>query len=374
MAGNPANAVPRDENVAVTRRTEVLAIDPHHPEPDTIEHAAAVLRRGGLVAFPTETVYGLGADATSSAAVTSVFEAKGRPATDPLIVHLPAAPAGTPTGGPIGEQSGPMLEQVVRAWPAAAQRLALHFWPGPLTVIVPRADGVAPEVGAGLDTVAVRVPAHAAARALIAAAGRPVAAPSANRFGRVSPTTAAHVLEELDGRIDLVLDGGPTALGVESSVVDLVGPVPALLRPGGVTLEDLVEVLGEVRHEPRRVVDDTEAAAGPGQLLRHYSPSTPVVLVDGDAEVVDELLAGLAAAEIAAARIELSEAPDVAARALYAALRDGDTLGVQVLLAPVLAPDGLGRAVNDRLFRAAHGRVVDDAGVDTVARLAALTA
>ena len=360
------DAVLRGENVAVTRRTDVLAIDPHHPDPDTIEHAAAVLRRGGLVAFPTETVYGLGADACSSAAVASVFEAKGRPSTDPLIVHLSAAPT--------DDQAGSMLGQVVRSWPATAQRLALHFWPGPLTLIVPRADGVAPEVGAGLDTVAVRVPAHAAARALIAAAGRPIAAPSANRFGRVSPTTAAHVLEELDGRIDLVLDGGPTALGVESSVVDLVGDVPALLRPGGVPLEDLVEVLGEVRHEPRQVVDDTDAAAGPGQLLRHYSPSTPVVLVDGDARVVDELLAGLAAAEVAAARIELSDDPEAAARALYAALRDGDTLGVQVLLAPVLAPDGLGRAVNDRLFRAAHGRVVDDADADSVARLAALTA
>ena len=359
------DAALRDENVAVTRRTDVVAIDPHHPDPDTIEHAAAVLRSGGLVAFPTETVYGLGADACSSAAVTSVFEAKGRPATDPLIVHLPAAPT--------GDQSGSMLEQVVRTWPATARRLALHFWPGPLTLIVPRADGVAPEVGSGLDTVAVRVPAHAAARALIAAAGRPIAAPSANRFGRVSPTTAAHVLEELDGRIDLVLDGGPTTLGVESSVVDLVGSIPALLRPGGVTLEDLVEVLGEVRHEPRRVVDDAEAAAGPGQLLRHYSPSTPVVLVDGDDRVVDELLDGLAAAEVAAARIELSDDPEAAARALYAALRDGDTLGVQVLLAPVLAPEGLGRAVNDRLFRAAHGRVVDDAGADSAARLVALT-
>ncbi len=359
------DAVLRGENVAVTRRTDVLAIDPHHPDPDTIEHAAAVLRRGGLVAFPTETVYGLGADACSSAAVTSVFEAKGRPTTDPLIVHLAAAPT--------GELAASMLGQVVRSWPDTAQRLALHFWPGPLTLIVPRAGGVAPEVGAGLDTVAVRVPAHAAARALIAAAGRPIAAPSANRFGRVSPTTAAHVLEELDGRIDLVLDGGPTALGVESSVVDLVGDVPALLRPGGVTLEDLVEVLGEVRHEPRQVVGDTDAAAGPGQLLRHYSPSTPVVLVDGDTRVVDELLAGLAAAEVAAARIELSDDPEAAARALYTALRDGDTLGVQVLLAPVLAPDGLGRAVNDRLFRAAHGRVVDDAGADSVARLVALT-
>ncbi len=359
------DAVPRDENVGVTRRTAVVAVDPHHPDPDTIEHAAAVLRRGGLVAFPTETVYGLGADATSPAAVASVFEAKGRPATDPLIVHLPAPPS--------GDLPDAALAHVVRAWPKTARRLALHFWPGPLTLVVPRADGVAAEVGGGLDTVAVRVPAHAAARALIAATGRPIAAPSANRFGRVSPTTAEHVLEELDGRIDLVLDGGPTALGVESSVVDLVGPTPALLRPGGVTLEDLVAVLGEVRHEPRRVVADTEAAAGPGQLLRHYSPSTPVVLVDGDARVVDDLLAGLAAAGVAAARLELSDDADRAARALDASLRAGDALGVQLLVAPVLAPEGLGRAVHARLFRAAHGRVVDDAGADTVARLVALT-
>ncbi len=364
MAEDQTNAVRGDENVGVTRRTEVVAIDPHHPDPDTIEHAASILRAGGLVAFPTETVYGLGADACSGAAVRSVFEAKGRPATDPLIVHLGVAP--------IGGQPYPMLDRVVKDWPATAERLALHFWPGPLTLIVPRGDGVAVEVGAELDTVAVRVPAHAAARALIVAAGRPIAAPSANRFGRVSPTTAAHVLEELDGRIDLVLDGGPTALGVESSVVDLVGPVPALLRPGGVTLEDLVEVLGEVRHEPRRVVAEEEAASGPGQLLRHYSPSTPVVLVDGDRLVVDELLRGLQHAGVTTARVSLPDDAASAARALYSSLRAGDALGVQVLLAPVLAPDGLGRAVNDRLFRAAHGRVVDDAGVDTVARLAAL--
>ena len=365
MADDQAIAVPGDENVAVTRRTEVVTIDPHHPDPDTIEHAAAILRAGGLVAFPTETVYGLGADAESSAAVASVFEAKGRPATDPLIVHLPAATTAQPT---------PMLDRVVRVWPSTAEQLAHRFWPGPLTLIVPRAGGVAPEVGAELDTVAVRVPAHAAARALIAAADRPVAAPSANRFGRVSPTTAAHVLDELDGRIDLVLDGGPTALGVESSVVDLTGTVPALLRPGGVTLEDLVAVLGEVHHEPRRVLDDAEAASGPGQLLRHYSPSTPVVLVDGDAPVVEELLVGLRSAGLAAAPLDLPDDPELAARRLYAALRAADSLGVQVLLAPVLRPDGLGRAVNDRLFRAAHGRVVDDAGADSVARIADLIA
>ncbi|MDQ2677894.1 MAG: L-threonylcarbamoyladenylate synthase, partial [Actinomycetota bacterium] len=146
----------------MTRRTEVVTVDPHHPDSDTVEHAAAILRRGGLVAFPTETVYGLGADAGSSAAVTSVFEAKGRPATDPLIVHLSAAPTGPTTA---------MLDRVARVWSPTAERLAHHFWPGPLTLIVPRAGGVAPEVGAELDTVAVRVPAHTAARALIAAAG-----------------------------------------------------------------------------------------------------------------------------------------------------------------------------------------------------------
>ena len=351
--------MPRDENVAVTRRTEVVAIDPHHPDPAAIEHAATILRSGGLVAFPTETVYGLGADALSSAAVASVFEAKGRPATDPLIVHLPAA-------------GSPMLRQVVRSWPPMAGELARQFWPGPLTMIVPRGDAVPAEVSAQLDSVAVRVPAHAVARALITAADRPIAAPSANRFGRVSPTTAAHVIEELDGRIDLVLDGGPTTLGVESSVVDLTGAVPALLRPGGVTLEDLEGVLGEVRHESWQVVDDAEAALAPGQLLRHYAPSTPVVLVDADVAVVDELLAALTAAGVAAARVELSESADRAAAELYAALRTGDALGAQVLLAPVLHPDGLGRAVNDRLFRAAHGRVVADAGGDCVTRIVSL--
>lgn len=359
MAEDLANAVPRDENVAVTRRTEVLEIDPHHPDPGSIAHAATVLRSGGLVAFPTETVYGLGADALDATAVGSVFEAKGRPATDPLIVHVPDVDAA-------------MLQVVVAEWPAVADQLARRFWPGPLTLVVPRSDAVVPEVSAGLGTVAVRVPAHAVAQALIVAADRPIAAPSANRFGRVSPTTAAHVLEELDGRIDLVLDGGPTPLGVESSVVDVDAVPPRLLRPGGVTLEDLESVLGEVRHDARQALDETEAAHAPGQLLRHYSPRTPVVLVDGDARVVGELLTALGAVGVTAAALDLPEDTDEAARRLYSALRDGDSAGVRVLLAPVLRPDGLGRAVNDRLFRSAHGRVVVDPGPASVERIVEL--
>jgi L-threonylcarbamoyladenylate synthase len=237
---------------------------------------------------------------------------------------------------------------------------------------VARTDAVVPEVSAGRDTVAVRVPAHPVALELLAATGAPVAAPSANRFGRISPTTAAHVLDELDGRIDLVLDGGPTTLGIESTVLDLTGPVPQLLRPGGVTLEDLQEALGEVRHEERSSVDESAAAAAPGQFLRHYAPTTPLVLVDGGPEVCDRLVAALGEQGLRVARVVLPEDADGAARALYRELRAADGGGADLLVVSPLDPGGLGRGVNDRLFRAAHGRVVLDASDATVARLVSL--
>lgn len=355
--------MPGGENVGVTRRTEVVELDPEHPDPEVLEHAGSVLRSGGLVAFPTETVYGLGADAGSAEAVRSIFAAKGRPSTDPLIVHVDAA-------------DSPLLVDVVAEWPDRAAALARRFWPGPLTLVVTGSPGIPAEVGAGTGTIAVRVPAHAVARGLIAAAGRPVAAPSANRFGRVSPTTAAHVLDELDGRIDLVLDAGPTTMGVESSVLDLTVTPVALLRPGGITLEQLEDALGEVHHVPRRVLADGTASSAPGQLLRHYSPRTPVVMVDASGgvsgELMQQLLDALCSAGVVAAPVDLPGLPDQAARQLYAALRDADELGVVLLLAPIAADEGIGRAVNDRLFRAAHGRVVSDAEASTVARLLSL--
>lgn len=337
--------------------TEVLRVDHDRPGAAAIARAASVLRSGGLVAFPTETVYGLGAVAHDADAVRAIFAAKGRPATDPLIVHAHETAA---------------LRGVVATWPPDADALATRFWPGPLTLVLPRTEAVVPEVSAGRATVAVRVPAHPVARALLAATGTPVAAPSANRFGRISPTTAAHVLEELDGRVDLVLDGGPTTLGVESTVLDLSGSVPDLLRPGGVTLEDLSDVLGAVRHVERAAVPEEEVAAAPGQFLAHYAPTTPLVLVDGATSVAEALRDGLVARGVPAAVVELPASGEDAARTLYARLRSADAAGAALLLSCTVDPEGIGRAVNDRLFRAAHGRVVLDATDLTLGRLVSL--
>ena len=281
-------------NCAVSPTTEVLRVDHVAPSATAIRRAGAVLAAGGLVAFPTETVYGLGAVAHDAVAVRSIFAAKGRPATDPLIVH--------------GASTDDLLA-VVGEWPPVARTLAERFWPGPLTLVLPRTDAVVPEVSAGRASVAVRVPAHPVARALLVEAGAPVAAPSANRFGRISPTTAEHVLEELDGRIDMVLDGGPTTLGIESTVLDLTGPVPELLRPGGVTLEDLRDVVGEVRHSDRAAAPESEAAIAPGQFLRHYAALTPLVMVDGGPQLVTELVSSLRDRGHHVAAVELSRTP-----------------------------------------------------------------
>lgn len=337
--------------------TEVLRVAHAEPDAATVEVAASALRAGRLVAFPTETVYGLGARADDPAAVRSVFEAKGRPSTDPLIVHGPSAEA---------------VQRLVAHWPDAAQLLAERFWPGPLTLVLGRTGAVVPEVSGGRDTVAVRVPAHPVALALLRAADVPVAAPSANRFGRISPTTAEHVLDELDGRVPVVLDGGPTTLGIESTVVDLTGATPRLLRPGGVSLEDLRGVLGTVDHDDRVAVPESDVAAAPGQFLRHYAPTTPLVLVDGPAGLAARLVAAVRAAGGAAQELVLPAVVDDAGRQLYGALRAADAGASRLIVASVLAPGGIGRAVNDRLYRAAHGRVVLDAQPDTVERLVRL--
>ena len=341
------------------RRSEVVEVDPRDPSPDTIERAAALLVAGGLVAFPTETVYGLGAYAFDPAAVHAVFAGKGRPPTDPLIVHL---------------SHTDLVASVVSDWPERAARLAERFWPGPLTMVLPRSVDVPDSITAGRDTVAVRVPSHPVTHALLHAAQGPVAAPSANRFGRISPTTAAHVISELHGAYDLLLDGGPTPLGVESTVVDLSGDVAAMLRPGGVTLEDLIDELGRVDHVERRAGDESVDAAAPGQFLRHYSPRTPLVMVEGPHTLAGQLSEALEDRGTRAQVVELSEDPDRAAHELYSALRRCDAGSADLLLVGVVAPHGLGRAVNDRLYRAAHGRVVLDASTGTLARLAAFAA
>jgi L-threonylcarbamoyladenylate synthase len=320
--------------------------------PQNIARAAALLAAGGLVAFPTETVYGLGASARDPAAVTRVFAAKGRPADHPLIVHLAAAED---------------LEQWARTVPEAARRLARAFWPGPLTLVLPRRPEVADVITGGQDSVALRVPAHPVALALLQAAG-PLVAPSANRFGRVSPTTAAHVRDELGTAVDLILDGGPCSVGVESSIVGLLGEAPVLLRPGGISPARLEAVLGQPLMLPHRA-GGADTPRVPGALASHYAPATPLEVCSAGALAAraDELVQrglrvrvlalGEAATLPASAHVE-SMPVDAAgyARVLYATLRRLDDAGHGVILveAPPESPDWL--AVRDRLARAAHRR------------------
>jgi L-threonylcarbamoyladenylate synthase len=326
--------------------TTVLRVTADRPEPDLIANAAACLRRGGLVAFPTETVYGLGVAALDAAAVRRLFAAKGRPAEDPLIVHVASLDG---------------LAPLVSLRPALVEALAARFWPGPLTLVLRRSTLVPDEVTAGLETVAVRVPAHPVARALLAAASVPVAAPSANLFSRPSPTRAAHVLQDLDGRIDMVIDGGPTQVGVESTVLDLSGDVPEVLRPGAVTIEMLRPLVPGVR--ARTVAAGSGPQRSPGLLTRHYSPRAPLTLFEGPAERVRARIQhDLEVARAAGRRVgvlEPDDDPAVTAAGLYAALRDFDADGVDEIFARLpAATDGLSQAIADRLRRAAAGRVV----------------
>lgn len=316
------------------------------PVSEEIQRAAEALRRGGLVAFPTETVYGLGADAENEGAVRRLFAAKGRPAGHPLIVHIGA---------------GELLSAWALEVPDSAWRLAELFWPGPLTLILRRAPRIPEIVTGGLLTVGLRVPSHPVALALLTAAGRAVAAPSANRFGSVSPTTAEHVRRELGSLVDVVLDGGPCSVGVESTILDLSGADPTLLRPGGVTREELERALG------RRVSLHAGGARAPGQLASHYAPRARVVLAEADAlpARVRELLAGgLRVAVLGPAgelpegvvAIPLPEDPKERARELYTALRRVDELSCDVVVTTLPPEVGLGTAVADRLRRAAGPR------------------
>lgn len=353
--------------------TRVLTVDAVAPERDAISDAARVLQRGGLVAFPTETVYGLGANALDERAIERLFIAKGRPATDPVIVHITSAEN---------------LSQVARAVPDIALQLAERFWPGPLTMIFDKQPVVPDAITAGLRTVGVRVPSHPVAMALLQAASMPIAAPSANRFSRPSPTLAQHVMQDLDGRIDLVLDAGPTAIGVESTVLDLTVSPPLIRRPGGASVEALRELIPELR-STRQSGDEAVAQRAPGQLSRHYAPRATLTFVIGDHARVIERIGREARSRIAAGtRIGIlapqedliALAPSVAAvgasgrlltapygsrrdparaaQELFAALRRLDADGVDEILASAPDPVDIGLAIHDRLTRAAEGRVV----------------
>jgi L-threonylcarbamoyladenylate synthase len=321
-------------------RTEVLPAD----DPAAIARAAAVIRAGGLVAFPTETVYGLGADALDPAAVRQIFAAKGRPADNPLIVHVAAASEARP---------------LAAAVPPAAERL-MSLWPGPLTLVLPRAAAVPDVTTAGQPTVAVRVPAHPAALALLRACGRPLAAPSANRSGRPSPTTAAHVLADLEGVVAVILDGGPCEVGLESTVVDVTGPRPLVLRAGGLPVEALrAAVGGEV--DVLSGQDPAAMSRSPGLRHRHYAPRARVLLVaPGEAAA----LGGPAVAVMSQQPRpegfvgrwrEMPARLEDYAHELFAALRELDAPEVATIVVETVPEVGLGRAIADRLRRAAQG-------------------
>ncbi|AOZ68374.1 threonylcarbamoyl-AMP synthase [Rhodobacter xanthinilyticus] len=301
--------------------------------------AAVALRAGDLVAFPTETVYGLGGDARSGAAVARIYEAKGRPRFNPLIAHLPSLEAA----------------EKIAVFSDEARALARAFWPGPLTLVLPlRAEaGISDLVTAGLETVAIRVPAHPVARALLEAFGGPLAAPSANPSGKVSPTTADHVLEGLSGRIAAVVDGGPCAVGVESTILSLAPP--RLLRPGGLPAEALEAALGQ----PLEAGGDAAKPNAPGQLTSHYAPGAAVRLAAAEKRL-GEIYLGFGPGP--AADLTLSASGDLveAAAALFGALREADKLartrGAQTIAVAPVPDHGLGRAINDRLRRAAAPR------------------
>jgi L-threonylcarbamoyladenylate synthase len=354
-------------------KTLRLVVDPAHLDTaeaiEALERAAAILRAGGLVALPTETVYGLGANAMDPAAVARIFAAKQRPAWDPVIVHI---------AGPVAQN--PMLDALVTEIPEPARRLMAAFWPGPLTLLLPRSAAVPDAVTAGRPLVGVRMPAHPVAFELIRQAGVPVAAPSANTFGHISPTTAAHVLEDLDGRIDAILDAGPTHHGVESTVLDPCRSPMVIYRPGAITTVQIRDTAGPVEvfqnGEPLQPTS-REALPSPGVGLRHYAPRARLVLVEAPLAELARRLAEAAApyaterlglmlpAELAAAAPLAGlpsaavfawgrwAAPDELARSLYAGLRALDAQGCTVILCPLPPAAGVGAAIRDRLRKAA---------------------
>lgn len=345
--------------------TKTIVVDATNPDPEALKAPAELLRQGGIVAFPTETVYGLGANATNGAAVAKIFAAKGRPADNPLIVHV---------------ASREDVIKVAASVPPMAQRLMERFWPGSLTLVLPKLPSVPDAVSCGLPTVGVRMPSHPVALALIRAAGVPLAAPSANLSGRPSPTTAEHVLEDLSGRIDLLIDAGETGVGLESTVVDLTVDPPVLLRPGGVTVEQLVEELGPVTID--RSVHGTEHGErprSPGMKYTHYAPKAKVIVVNGPVlsmqERIQDLLyeyqeegrrvgvmcsaesRGVYPAPIV---LEYGSRGNLAniASGLFATLRAFDRHRVDVILAEGVPDEGIGLAIMNRLRRAAGGVVI----------------
>ena len=329
--------------------TRLLKVDAERPSEAALLEAALLLQSGELVAFATETVYGLGADATNDQAVAKIFEAKGRPSINPLIVHV----------ADIAD-----AKRFASIWPERANRVAEHFWPGPLTIVLPKSDAISLRATANGPTVGLRIPATKVARRLIELAQRPIAAPSANRSNRISPTTAQHVFKDLNGGIPLILDSGPTDVGIESAVVDLCHDRARLLRPGSLSLEEMEAVLGESIDEWAHVErDDAELLTSPGQLAVHYAPRTPTFRMESDhaINVTDPLRYGLlqCGTETIVPWPEpvahyVLEDFESAARNLYASLHELDAARLDLILIVLPPPTAEWRAIRDRLSRASR--------------------
>jgi L-threonylcarbamoyladenylate synthase len=337
--------------------TEILEIDPISPQSQIITKAAAIIRRGGLVAFPTETVYGLGADATSEEAVRKIFESKGRPSDNPLIVH-------------VGNRR--MLDEVAVGISNKATELIERFWPGPLTLVLGRGAAVAPSVSAGLDTVAVRMPSALVALELIRGAATPIAAPSANASGRPSPTLARHVLDDLGGKVDLILDSGKTSIGIESTVIDMTADPPVILRPGWVTRDAISEVIGPVGS----AASEVELRRSPGTRHRHYSPRARVILIErGSADFINQvcrdLLENCRVGYMGHTAIGISHpnfteiivggSSQEYGGSMYSNLRRLDESNPEVIVVEAIDHFDRGEAVMDRLRRAATDIIAGDA-------------
>ncbi|NLX70474.1 MAG: threonylcarbamoyl-AMP synthase [Clostridiales bacterium] len=348
-------------------KTRVLKINDLQRDVNIIEQASELIRAGQVVAFPTETVYGLGANALDPRAVEKIFKAKGRPGDNPLIVHVSKTRD---------------VDRLISELPPKARVLMEAFWPGPLTIIFKKSPIVPDKVTAGLNTVAIRMPNHPVALKLIDCCGFPIAAPSANRSGHISPTTAQHVLEDMEGRIPLILDGGKCSVGLESTVLDLTAQIPVILRPGGVTLEMLQEVLGEVRVDINvlKPVSDGRKVKSPGMKYTHYAPRAQVLIVrgklDGIVERINELAeeyaaqgmkVGILATRETRERYGIGEVlvlggrtqPAVMASNLFSALREFDDRAVDIVLAEWVDTSNEGLAIMNRMVRAAGFNVID---------------
>lgn len=345
--------------------TKLIRIDEQHIDEALVREAGAVIKAGGLVAFPTETVYGLGGDALNPLSSAKIYSAKGRPSDNPLIVHIADMEA---------------LDEIVREIPDSARKLAEKFWPGPLTMIFHKSEIVPYETTGGLDTVAVRMPLHRVARELIRAAGGYVAAPSANRSGRPSPTVAKYVKEDMNGRIEMIIDGGDVEIGLESTIVDMTMEQPIILRPGYITRQMLEQVLSAVEEDSTIMRDDSgQAPKAPGMKYKHYAPKGDLTIVDGTAECVVEYIntrialhrnenkkTGVIGTDASVSKYRADVCKSLGKRSdekaiakeLYRVLRELDDESVEIIYAESFGTDGIGQAVMNRLLKAAGHQVV----------------